>query len=121
MLGREVGRPRAWTAGSPPLEARTAAAIQVTWEDLIPASAVIGDKVHELTGTVQHSQVSAAPENVDGAPTKSIEELLGISSGVAYRNDLNQKEVRVQEVPVDLTRKEFELLLYFISKIFIGD
>src|SRR4051812_45750114 len=29
--------------------------------------------------------------------------------------DLNQKEVRVQEVPVDLTRKEFELLLYFIS------
>jgi|SRR5437868_7093152 len=75
--------------------ANAAAAIQVTWEDLIPASAVIGDKVHELTGTVQHSQVSAAPENVDGAPTKSIEELLGISSGVAYRNDLNQKEVKI--------------------------
>jgi DNA-binding response OmpR family regulator len=29
--------------------------------------------------------------------------------------DLHQKRVTVQEAPVDLTRKEYELLLYFIS------
>lgn len=29
--------------------------------------------------------------------------------------DLNRKEVCIQEKPVDLTRKEFELLLYFIG------
>ena len=44
---------------------------------------------------MQHSQVSAAPESTDGAPTKTIEELLGISSGVAYRNDLDHKEVKI--------------------------
>src|ERR1043166_2349322 len=75
--------------------AATAAPIPITWADLIPASAIIGSAVHELSGTVQHSQVSAAPETTDGAPTKTIEELLGISSGVAYRNDLDQKEVKI--------------------------
>jgi hypothetical protein len=84
-----AGAAAMWTA------AASAAPIAITWADLIPASAVIGDKVHELSGTVQHGQVSAAPENVDGSPTKSIEELLGISSGVAYRNDLDQKEVKI--------------------------
>src|SRR4051812_46387095 len=31
-----------------------AAAIEITWADLIPASAIIGDKVHELSGSVSH-------------------------------------------------------------------
>jgi hypothetical protein len=84
-----AGAAAMWTA------AASAAPIAITWADLIPASAIIGDKVHELSGTVQHGQVSAAPENVDGSPTKSIEELLGISSGVAYRKDLDQKEVKI--------------------------
>lgn len=29
--------------------------------------------------------------------------------------DLNQKEVKVNDTPIDLTKKEYELLLYFIS------
>jgi hypothetical protein len=73
----------------------TAAPIAITWADLIPASAVIGDSVHELTGTVQHNQVTNDAESATGGPTVSIEQLLGISSGVAYRNDLDQKEVKI--------------------------
>jgi DNA-binding response OmpR family regulator len=33
----------------------------------------------------------------------------------ALELDLNKKELKVNEQPVDLTRKEYELLLYFIS------
>ena len=84
-----AGAAIAWSA------AACAAPIAITWSDLIPASAIIGGSVHALSGTVQHSQVSSAAENIDGAPTKSIEELLGISSGVAYRNDLDMKEVKI--------------------------
>jgi hypothetical protein len=72
-----------------------AAAIDVKWADLIPASDILGDSVHELTGTVQHSQVTNDAESSTGGPTVSIEQLLGIASGVAYRNDLDNKEVRI--------------------------
>jgi hypothetical protein len=73
----------------------SAAPIQITWADLIPASAVIGDKVHELSGTVQHSQVTNDAESASGAPSVSIEQLLGISSGTAYRTDLDKKDVQI--------------------------
>jgi hypothetical protein len=73
----------------------SAAPIDITWADLIPASAIIGDKVHELSGTVAHSQVTNDAESATGGPTVSIESLLGISSGVAYRNDLDHKDVKI--------------------------
>src|SRR3954466_16133084 len=99
--------------------AASAAPIPITWADLIPASAIIGDKVHELSGTVQHGQVSAAPENVDGSPTKSIEELLGISSGVAYRNDLDQKEIKISGFLLPLAFNGTKVTLFVLGP-FVG-
>ena len=72
-----------------------AAPLDITWADLIPASAIIGDKVHELSGSVSHSQVTDEAESSTSAPSVSIEQLLGISSGVAYRNDLDHKDVKI--------------------------
>ncbi len=74
-----------------------AAVINITWADLIPASALVGGKANILQGTVQHSQVSAAPETAGSTavPTQTIEQLMGITSAVAYRNDLDQKEVKL--------------------------
>src|SRR5436309_201911 len=73
----------------------SAAPIAITFADLIPASAIIGDKVHELTGFVQHNQVTNEAESSTGGPTVSAEQLLGISSGVVYRNDLDHKDVKI--------------------------
>ncbi len=75
----------------------SAAVIDITWADLIPASALINGKATILSGTVQHSQVSSAPETAGSTPlpTESIEKLMGISSGVAYRNDLDKKDVKI--------------------------
>jgi hypothetical protein len=75
--------------------AASAAPLDISWADLIPASAIIGDKVHELSGTVAHNQVTNDAESSTGGPSTSIEQLLGISSGVAYRNDLDHKDVRI--------------------------
>ena len=75
--------------------AANAAPIDITWADLIPASAIIGDKVHELSGTVQHNQVTNEAESTTATSSVSIEQLLGISSGVAYRNDLDHKDVKI--------------------------
>jgi hypothetical protein len=73
-----------------------AAPIDITWADLIPKSAVVGDKAKVLEGVVQHAQVSSAPESAGASqPTASIEQLLGITSAVAYRNDLDQKDVKI--------------------------
>jgi hypothetical protein len=73
-----------------------AAVIDVTWADLIPKSAVVGDKAKVLEGIIQHAQVSSAPETAGASqPTASIEQLLGITSAVAYRSDLDQKDVRI--------------------------
>jgi hypothetical protein len=72
-----------------------AAPISITFADLIPASAIIGDKVHELTGIVQHNQVSNDAESSTGGPAVTAEQLLGISSGTAYRNDLDHKDVKI--------------------------
>jgi hypothetical protein len=75
----------------------SAAVINITWADLIPASALIGGKpANVLGGVVQHSQVSSSAETAGSSqPTTSIEQLLGITSGVAYRNDLDKKEVKL--------------------------
>jgi hypothetical protein len=75
----------------------SAAVINITWADLIPASALIGGKpANVLGGVVQHSQVSTTGETAGASqPTTSIEELLGITSGVAYRNDLDKKDVKI--------------------------
>jgi uncharacterized protein len=75
----------------------SAAVIDITWADLIPASALIGGKpANVLGGVVQHSQVSNAAEAAGASqPTTSIEQLLGITSGVAYRNDLDHKDVKL--------------------------
>lgn len=72
-----------------------AAPVELTWSDLIPASAVLGGKVNTLTGTVQHNQVTADKETPGPVATAPIEEMLGISSGVAFRNDLDGKEVKL--------------------------
>jgi hypothetical protein len=73
-----------------------AAVIDITWADLIPKSAIVGDKAKVLEGIVQHSQVSSAPEAAGASqPTVSVEQLLGITSAIAYRNDLDQKDVRL--------------------------
>jgi hypothetical protein len=84
-----------WIAGAVAAGPAVAAPIDVTWADLIPKSAIIGDKVNVLQGTVQHSQVSNAAETAANQQTQSIEEILGISSGVAYRSDLDHAEVRI--------------------------
>jgi hypothetical protein len=74
----------------------SAAVIDITWADLIPKSALVGDSAKILQGTVQHSQVSTLSESAAStAPTKTIEEILGITSAVAYRNDLDQKDVKI--------------------------
>ncbi|MFO1183633.1 MAG: DUF3299 domain-containing protein [Bauldia sp.] len=72
-----------------------AAPIEITWSDLVPASAIVGDKVRQLTGTVQHNQVTNDAENAANAKTTTVEEMLGISSGVAFRKDLDNKEVKL--------------------------
>jgi hypothetical protein len=70
--------------------------LAITWADLIPAAVITGKDVHLLEGVVQHSQVSSAPESSAAAtPSTSIEELLGISSGTAFRNDLDRTEVKL--------------------------
>jgi hypothetical protein len=72
-----------------------AAPVELTWPDLIPASARVGGQVTVLEGIVQHSQVSQAPEAAAGAAPVSIESLMGISSAVEYRTDLAGAEVKI--------------------------
>jgi hypothetical protein len=69
--------------------------VELTWADLIPASARTGGAVNVLQGIIQHSQVSAAPEAAAGDAPVSIESVMGISSAVEYRTDLAGAEVKI--------------------------
>jgi hypothetical protein len=66
--------------------------LELTWADLIPASAVLGERATILQGIIQHAQVSNTPENASQT-TQSIEALMGIASPVEYRTDLEGREV----------------------------
>jgi hypothetical protein len=93
--------------------------IELTWADLIPESARTGGQVTVLEGIVQHNQVSQAPEAAAGNTPVAIEDVMGISSTVAYRTDLAGAEVTIQGylLPLELEGAE---VVNFLLVPFVG-
>lgn len=93
--------------------------VELTWADLIPESARAGGEVHVLQGIVQHSQVSQAPEAAAGDAPVAIEDVMGISSPVAYRTDLAGAEVKIEGylLPLELDGAK---VINFLLVPFVG-